>query len=110
MIQTASKAFFSSIAGSSSLKTLASRYGMRGPRSFARRFIAGETVEEAIAAARIIEASGLQQTLDLLTKFLVVHRSNLGGRDVGNSDQSLLDEVRRIYKGRVVLGHDLDVY
>jgi proline dehydrogenase len=66
MIQTASKAFFSTVAGSSSLKTLASRYGMRGPRSFARRFIAGETVEEAIAAARIIEASGLQQTLDLL--------------------------------------------
>ena len=52
MIQTASKAFFSSIAGSSSLKTLASRYGMRGPRSFARRFIAGETVEEAIAKLR----------------------------------------------------------
>ena len=66
MIQTASKAFFSTIAGSDSLKTLASRYGMRGPRSFARRFIAGETVDEAIAAARIIEASGLQQTLDLL--------------------------------------------
>jgi proline dehydrogenase len=66
MIQTVSKSFFSSIAGSSGLKSLASRYGMRGPRSFARRFIAGETVEEAIAAARIIEASGLQQTLDLL--------------------------------------------
>ena len=66
MIQTASKTFFSTIASSSGLKSLASRYGMRGPRSFARRFIAGETVEEAIAAARIIEASGLQQTLDLL--------------------------------------------
>jgi len=66
MIQTASKTLFSAIAGSSGLKTLASRFGMRGPRSFARRFIAGETVEEAIAAARIIEASGFQQTLDLL--------------------------------------------
>ena len=66
MIQTVSKAFFSTVAGSSSLKTLASRYGMRGSRGFARRFIAGETVEEAIAAARIIEASGLEQTLDLL--------------------------------------------
>ncbi|MEX2661684.1 MAG: proline dehydrogenase family protein [Vicinamibacterales bacterium] len=66
MIHTVSKAFFTTLAGSASLKTLASRYGMRGPRSFARRFIAGETVEEAIAAARIIEASGLRQTLDLL--------------------------------------------
>lgn len=66
MIQAVSKTFFTTLAGSSSLKTLASRYGMRGPRSFARRFIAGETVEEAIAAARIVEASGRQQTLDLL--------------------------------------------
>jgi proline dehydrogenase len=66
MIQTVSKAFFTTLAGSASLKKLASRYGMRGPRSFARRFIAGETIEEAIAAARIIEASGLQHTLDLL--------------------------------------------
>jgi proline dehydrogenase len=66
MIQTVSKTFFSSLAGSTSLKHLASRYGMRGPKSFARRFIAGETVEEAIDAARAVEAAGMQQTLDLL--------------------------------------------
>jgi proline dehydrogenase len=66
MIQIVARAFFTTLAGSTSLKSLASRYGMRGPRSFARRFIAGETIEEAIAAARIVEASGLQQTLDLL--------------------------------------------
>ena len=41
---------------------------------------------------------------------IIYHRSNLGGRDVGNSDERLLDEVRRIYKGRVVLGRDLEVY
>ena len=39
---------------------------MRQPSSFARRFIAGETVEEAIATARTIEAAGLTQTLDML--------------------------------------------
>jgi proline dehydrogenase len=66
MIDTASKAFFGSLASSTGLKHLASRYGMRNPGSFARRFIAGETVEEAIAAARVVEASGLRQTLDLL--------------------------------------------
>src|SRR4030095_992432 len=33
---------------------------------FARRFIAGETVDEAIAAARRIEADGMTQTLDYL--------------------------------------------
>ena len=66
MIQTVSKTFFSALAGSTALKHLASRYGMRRPRSFAHRFIAGETVEDAIDAARTIEAAGMMQTLDLL--------------------------------------------
>jgi proline dehydrogenase len=66
MIDTASKAFFHVLARSGALKTLASRYGMRQPTSFARRFIAGETVEEAIDAVRRIEAAGLLQTLDYL--------------------------------------------
>jgi proline dehydrogenase len=39
---------------------------MRRPGSFARRFIAGEAIEEAIEAARVIEARGLAQTLDQL--------------------------------------------
>ena len=39
---------------------------MRSRSAFARRFIAGETVDEAIAAARAIEARGLMQTLDYL--------------------------------------------
>jgi proline dehydrogenase len=66
MIQAVSKAFFHSLAGSGFLKRLASRYGLSKPESFARRFIAGETVDEAIEAARVIERSGLTQTLDLL--------------------------------------------
>ena len=32
---------------------------MRQPTSFARRFIAGETVDEAIEAARALEARGM---------------------------------------------------
>ena len=47
-------------------KRLASRYGMRRPTSFARRFIAGETVEEAIEAARDLEAAACCMTLDYL--------------------------------------------
>ena len=66
MIDQASKTVFHALAGSSSLKQLASRYGMRRRGSFARRFIAGETVDEAIDAARAIEASGLMHTLDYL--------------------------------------------
>jgi proline dehydrogenase len=39
---------------------------MRKPSSFARRFIAGETVGEAIEAARTVSARGLAVSLDLL--------------------------------------------
>jgi len=66
MLQTVSKAFFGILAGSDALKSLASRYGMRAGGGFARRFIAGETVEEAIEAARAIERDRLMITLDFL--------------------------------------------
>jgi proline dehydrogenase len=66
MIDSLSRATFSVLANSVVLKTIASRYGMRHPRSFARRFVAGETLAEAIAAARTLEAQGLMVTLDHL--------------------------------------------
>jgi proline dehydrogenase len=62
----ASKAFFHTLAQSAALQRFASRYGMASPRSFARRFIAGETIDEAIVAARNIQAQGLLLTLDYL--------------------------------------------
>ena len=66
MLDSVAKTFFHLIARSQTLKTLASRYGMRRPASFARRFIAGETAAEAIEGARAIEARGMAVTLDLL--------------------------------------------
>jgi proline dehydrogenase len=66
MIGYVSRAFFHTLAGSRTLQHLASRYGMRSPNSFARRFIAGEGIQEAIVAARAIEANGMMHTLDLL--------------------------------------------
>jgi proline dehydrogenase len=66
MLDSASKAFFHLLAQSKTLKTLGSRYGMRRPDSFARRFIAGEVVGEAIEAARAVEGRGMTHTLDLL--------------------------------------------
>jgi proline dehydrogenase len=66
MLDAASKTFFHLIAQSRTLNKLASRYGMRKPTSFARRFIAGETVAEAIDAARAVQARGMLITLDLL--------------------------------------------
>jgi proline dehydrogenase len=61
-----SKAFFYALSRSALLKRLASRYGMATDDSFARRFIAGETIEEAIAAARALQARRLLLTLDYL--------------------------------------------
>src|ERR671936_1374790 len=83
MLDTASKAFFHILAHSRTLKKLASRYGMRRPSSFARRFIAGETIQEAIEAARVIETRGLTETLDLL------------GESVTNLDEA--DAATRAY-------------
>jgi proline dehydrogenase len=66
MLDVASKAFFQTLSHSGTLKILASRYGMSGSRAFARRFIAGETVDDAIAAVRQIQSQGLLCTLDYL--------------------------------------------
>jgi proline dehydrogenase len=61
-----SKGLFFALSRSAMLKRMASRYGMARSNSFARRFIAGETVEEAIKAARALQAKGLRLTLDYL--------------------------------------------
>lgn len=66
MLDAASKAFFHTLARSTTVKHLATRYGLARPTSFARRFIAGDTVESAIAAARMIQDRGLGLTLDYL--------------------------------------------
>ena len=46
MIDALSKAAFGTLAGSATLKRLASRYGMRGDSGFARRFVAGEHIDQ----------------------------------------------------------------
>jgi proline dehydrogenase len=66
MLERVPRALFHLLASSRRLKTLASRYGLRKPTSFARRFIAGETPESGIAAARQLESRGLLVSLDLL--------------------------------------------
>jgi proline dehydrogenase len=77
MFGSAAKTLFHLLARSEGLKGMASKYGMRKANSFARRFIAGESIEEAIGAARAIEGLGLMQTLDFL------------GEDVGTREESL---------------------
>ena len=61
-----SKALFYALSRSAALKRLASKYGMATRESFARRFIPGETIEEAIDCARTLQAEGMLLTLDYL--------------------------------------------
>jgi proline dehydrogenase len=111
MLDSASKTFFHLIAQSQTLKKLASRYGMRKPSSFARRFIAGETVAEAIEAARAVEARGMDVTLDLLGESVL----NLDGADAATRDYlAMIDAMIASGVGRNIslkltqLGLDVD--
>ena len=74
MIDAVQKGFFTFLSQSAVLKRLASRYGMASPDSFARRFIAGETVQEAIAAAQTLQAKGFDLTLDYLGESVRTHQ------------------------------------
>jgi proline dehydrogenase len=111
MLDSLPKAAFSMLAASGAIKHLASRYGMRRPDSFARRFIAGETVAEAIEAARLIERDGLLITLDLLGESVL---STDAARDATRSYVETVGEIERSGIGRNIsikltqLGLDID--
>ena len=66
MLDATSKALFHGLAKISTLQRLASKYGMAPGGGFARRFIAGESIEEAIPAAAALQGQGLLLTLDYL--------------------------------------------
>jgi proline dehydrogenase len=111
MFDAASKAFFQTLSHSQVLKTLASRYGMKGRRAFARRFIAGETVDDAIAAVRELESQRLRHTLDHLGESV----ATLAGTERCTGEYlSLIDHVARAGIGRNIslkltqLGLDVD--
>ena len=65
MIESLSRALFHTLAASGTVKRLASRHGMREGR-FARRFIAGERIGDALAAARTLADRGIGCTLNHL--------------------------------------------
>lgn len=65
MLDATSKAFFHSLAQVRFLQRMASRYGM-ATGGFAHRFIAGESVEDAVAAVKGVAAQGLLLTMDYL--------------------------------------------
>ena len=66
MIDATSKAILHGLAQIPALQRLASKYGMAPDTGFARRFIAGETIDEAVAAGAGLQQQGLLLTLDYL--------------------------------------------
>ena len=85
MLDAAAKAVFHALAKIELLRRLASRYGIaEGGGGFARRFIAGENVEDAVAAVRPLAERGLLLTLDYL------------GESVATTDAA--DEATREYR------------
>ncbi len=66
MLHLPSRALFHLLARSTLIRRLASRHGMVKETGFARRFIAGETIEEALAPALAIQQQGYLLTLDYL--------------------------------------------
>ena len=66
MLDATSKAIFHGLAQIPTLQRLASKYGMAPRSGFARRFIAGESIEEAVECVKDLPGKGLLLTLDYL--------------------------------------------
>ena len=66
MLDALSRSFFLALARSGVLQRAMARRGLRGPARFARRFVAGQNVDEAIDTARGLEARGFRHTFNYL--------------------------------------------
>ena len=95
MLDAASKTFFTLLARSRTAKTLASRCGMRKATSLARRFVAGESIAEAIEAARALEARGMTHTLDHLGESV----ANLA--EAGGATRAYLETIDAVIESSI---------
>ena len=90
MLDTLSRAFFLTVANNSILKKVVSQYGMRGPHSFARRFIGGETLGEAIITVHKLAKQGFTHTLNQLGEHVTaVTAANAAARAYRNTVQQI---------------------
>jgi proline dehydrogenase len=89
MFDSLSRIIFFTLARSSTLGRFASRYGMRDG-GFARRFVAGETVKEAIDTARRLTEDGLNCTLNYLGESVT---SSAAARASADAYAGILREV-----------------
>ena len=110
MLDVTSKALFHGLAQVSTLQRFASKYGMRRG-GFARRFIAGETVAEAIEAVADLPGKGLGLTLDYLGESVssAVAAAAAATDYVGIIDQIVASGIERNISLKLTqLGLDVD--
>ncbi len=110
MLDVTSKALFHGLAQVSALQRFASKYGMRRG-GFARRFIAGETVAEAIDAVADLPGKGLGLTLDYLGESVAsaVAAAAAATDYVGIIDQIVASGIERNISLKLTqLGLDVD--
>ena len=109
MLDVTSKALFHGLAQVPTLQRLASKYGMRRG-GFARRFIAGETIEEAIEAVADLPGKGLTLTLDYLGESVASADAAAAAADyVGIIDKIVASGIERNISLKLTqLGLDVD--
>jgi len=110
MLDATSKALFHGLAQIATLQRFASKYGMR-PGGFARRFIAGETIEEAVAAVADLPGKGLRLTLDYLGESVASAdaAAAAAGEYVGIIDKIVASGIERNISLKLTqLGLDVD--
>lgn len=111
MFAATSKALFHTLARIDLLRRLASRYGMAPGTGFARRFIAGETTDEALDAARVLGRRGFGVSLDYLGESVATaDLANAAARDYITLVQRVVDAgiERNLSLKLTQLGLDVD--
>ncbi len=110
MLDATSKALFHGLAQVATLQRYASKYGMRRG-GFARRFIAGERIDEAIDAVADLPGKGLQLTLDYLGESVATAdaAAAAAGEYVGIIDKIVASGIERNISLKLTqLGLDVD--
>jgi proline dehydrogenase len=111
MLDATAKTIFHSLAQFRLLQRLASRYGMAPGTGFARRFIAGESIEEAVSAVQGVAAQGLLLTLDYLGESVrTSQEADAATRDYLRILQTIVDSgiERNVSLKLTQLGLDVD--
>ena len=111
MIAATSKAVFHTLARIDLLRRVASRYGMAPGYGFARRFIAGESTDEVIAAARTLGARGFGVSLYYLGESVgTIELADQAARDYARLVQQVVEAgvERNLSLKLTQLGLDVD--